>query len=73
MNITENLQTSLSALSPKPLKKCMLMMLVITLEHAIVYDGDARLTKEFFSQLQILFNLLDELQQIQIDAKRTKE
>lgn len=73
MNITENIQTSLEGLSPKLLKKGILRMLIITLENTIEIGTDAEFTSRFFSQLQILFDLFDELKQSKKDAKRKEK
>ena len=71
--ITENVQTTLEALSPKRLKKGLLRMLLITLGDTEEHGGDAEFTSEFFSELQILFDLLDELKRIKKHAKRKEE
>jgi hypothetical protein len=70
--INEDIQTSLECIRPILLKKGLTRMLFITLEN-IEHGIDEEFSTKFFSQLQILFDLFDELKQIKKDAKRTEE
>ena len=65
--------TALESLSPKRLKKGLSRMLMLTLELQVETGIDVEFSSKFFSDIQILFDFLDDLKEIRKEAKKTKE
>ena len=59
---------SLESMSPKRLKKGILRMLMISLENSAEIGMEAEFTSDFFSDLQILFDFLDDLKKMRRKA-----
>jgi hypothetical protein len=66
-------ESSLEAMSPKRLKKGILRMLIISLQNSAQIGMEVEFTSKFYSDLQILFDFLDELKQVRKKAKQSKE
>lgn len=64
---------ALESMSPKRLKKGLTRMLIIMLEYRADNELDTEFTSDFFSDLQILFDFLDDLKKSRKDAKITEE
>jgi len=70
---TIDYESSLEGMSPKRLKMGILRMLFISLQNSAETGMDIEFTNSFFSDLQILFDFLDDLKQVRKYAKQSKE
>lgn len=64
---------ALQSMSPKRLKKGILRMLIISLQNSAEIGMEAEFTSKFFSDLQVLFDFLDDLRKIRKNARKTEE
>jgi hypothetical protein len=68
-----NIQRALESIKPGRLKRGLTSMMLTTLEDIIEIGQHEQFDSNFFSDLQILFDFLDELKQIRKEAKQSKE